>query len=382
MSKIQPEKTKKLSATADTWTLRHASSLDRHITREQMERQLHKADKTRDKRDVSNFEATYNNLFTENWGDFCAHDDIASIDSPAAYLRALYLFAQQFDSKEKTGRNITDLRPDIARQNIDTSTVYESMPALTLVNYVLREKITNHEKNTNRKEALEIMSKKTKPLYFPYHHPHQQCVAALATKNLGLGILDYKLQLEWPSPFVQRSVEFKAGELCKAQIKMSNLSDRQIEVLTVKLAEFIDQPDAPTGAANTVVDRSMINGGRYPLSLFASDTHCSPSEIKQLIDLEVNKSYPSPHSHPVIEDIKDSELKIIFLKHDRADAHLFTAFDRLQRIIRLHRWSKISLEDLDTLVCNAISSEGSNAFISKSTLAPWVFFYISIKVMG
>lgn len=374
MSTREPDILKKTCETADTWTLAYASSPARQMTREQMERQLHKADKTdetdktRNKRDLTKIEATYNNLFKENWGEFCAHDDIASIDSPVAYLRALYLFAKQFDAKAKPGRKITDLRPDIAEQKIDASTVFESLSTLKLVNNVLGRKITNDAKNVSRKQALEIMSKKTKPLYFPYHHAHQQCVVALAAKNLGLGILDYKLRFEWPHCHVADSENLKTKELCKAQLKMSNLSNRQIEVLTVKLAEYIDRSDIPTGTANTVVNRSEINDGRYPLDLFASQTHCSPSETKQLLDLQVSKSYPSQNSHPVVEDIKGSELKNICLAHENDNAHLFTALDRLQRIIRLHRWSKISLGDLDTLVCNAISSDGSDEFISTSTL--------------
>ncbi|PMU16139.1 hypothetical protein C1Y10_20555, partial [Pseudomonas sp. FW305-122] len=48
---------------------------------------------------------TYTNLFKENWDDSCKIDSIASIDSPVAYLRALYLFAEQLEmsaSQSKT----------------------------------------------------------------------------------------------------------------------------------------------------------------------------------------------------------------------------------------------------------------------------------------
>ncbi|MEK1838929.1 MAG: Tc toxin subunit A, partial [Pseudomonas sp.] len=41
---------------------------------------------------------TYTNLFQENWDDACKVDSIAAIDSPVAYLRALYLFALQLES--------------------------------------------------------------------------------------------------------------------------------------------------------------------------------------------------------------------------------------------------------------------------------------------
>lgn len=377
MSTIEPEKTKELFGIPDTWTLGYASSSTRKTTREQMEIQLHKADKERNKRDQSKTEATYNHLFTEKWGEFCAHDDIASIDSPVAYLRALYMFAIKFDEDAEPKFKINYLRPDIIEQKIDTSSVFESLPALKLVNRVLNKRITKHEENPNNKNPLEIMSTQTRPLHFPYHHSHRQCVAVLAAKNTGLGVLDYRLHVELPISFSQASGKL-IDELCKAQIKMSNLSGSQINVLTAKLAKSIDTTDNLSGAPHSVVDTSDIRDGRYSLSLFASRTHCSPSEIKQLIDLQVTQIYPSKDSYPVVEDINDSELKNIVLKHNNADAYLYTALDRLQRMIRLNRWCKISLGDLDTLVCNATFSEGSDAFITKSTLrALGVFQYLN-----
>ncbi|WP_277760507.1 Tc toxin subunit A [Pseudomonas sp. A34-9] len=346
----------------------YASSFARQITREQMERQLHKTGKTRPKRGVDSVEPTYENLFKENWDNFCAQNDLNAIDSPAAYLRALYIFSGQLDAEEKPTRKISEIRPDIATQQIDASSVFEPLPALQLVNKVLGHKIKKHAKHANDKTTLEIMSIQTKPIFLPYHHRHRQCVVALAAKNLGLGILDYKLQLLWPNTFFQNPDKVTLNLLCEAQIKMSNLSNRQIDVLTAKLAEYISPTDTETGATHSVVDKFSIQEDRYDLNLFASQTNCWPSQIKQFVDLQVSKSYPSSSSHLVVDNVPGSKLKTISLTHDNPEAHMVTALDRIQRMIRFHKWSNISLGELDTLVYSAISSDGSDTFIPRSTL--------------
>jgi len=115
--------------------------------------------------------------------------------------------------------------------------------------------------------------------------------------------------LQLPNMFFQDSDKVNVELLCKAQIKMSNLSERQIKILTAKLAEYSSPTDTETGAIHSVVDRSMINEGRYDLNLFASQTHCSPSEIKQFIDLQISRSYPSSDKHLVVDKAPDSEKK-------------------------------------------------------------------------
>lgn len=47
--------------------------------------------------DTTPASAGYQALFEENWDQFCDEGDIAAIDSPVAYLRALYLFARQLE---------------------------------------------------------------------------------------------------------------------------------------------------------------------------------------------------------------------------------------------------------------------------------------------
>jgi len=131
----------------------YASSLARQITREQMERQLHKTDKKRDKRALNGVAPTYEKLFEENWNSFCAQNDLNAIDSPAAYLRALYIFSGQLDSEEKYARRISAIRPDIATQQIDASSVFEPLPALQLVNRVLGDKIKKSPRARQRQDV-------------------------------------------------------------------------------------------------------------------------------------------------------------------------------------------------------------------------------------
>jgi len=68
---------------------------------------------------------TYAALFNEDWNTFCETSSITAVDSPAAYLRDLYLFAQQV---EKTGTDskripLSTRRPELKDLVIDSESL-------------------------------------------------------------------------------------------------------------------------------------------------------------------------------------------------------------------------------------------------------------------
>ena len=89
--------------------------------------------------------ATYRALFPQDSNQVCAPDSLAAMDSPVAYLRALYLFALQL---EKTGagnqpqKKLSTRRASLASMHIDANAVHEQIPLLNIINELLHEGIT------------------------------------------------------------------------------------------------------------------------------------------------------------------------------------------------------------------------------------------------
>lgn len=112
----------------------------------------------RDKRSAApETSATYQALFNENWNQFCASSSIAAVDSPAAYLRALYLFALQLE-QNAMGANavkLSERRPDLKALTINQHSVSGQVPMLSIVNETLLKNITSDKD----KDAYDLLSK-------------------------------------------------------------------------------------------------------------------------------------------------------------------------------------------------------------------------------
>ncbi|OPG76581.1 toxin, partial [Pseudomonas ogarae] len=123
----------------------NASSHARQISRLYLEHQLcPSATKPRVRRsldsDPTSGPISYQALFQENWDQFCKDGDIAAIDSPVAYLRALYLFARQLENSSTHARKIPleKRRPDLNTLMLDPHSALVARPMLNIVNDTLR----------------------------------------------------------------------------------------------------------------------------------------------------------------------------------------------------------------------------------------------------
>lgn len=337
----------------------YASILARQISRAHMDRPVIEPTKTRSKRDFGEKPNSYMALFEEDWSRFCAPDDIAAIDSPAAYLRALYKFAGHLEtlSDLKANRTIDSRRPDLADLTINAGSVYEARSLYQLINNVLEKKIQQAAFKEG-KSTLKLMAAATYPLSLPYNHYHRQCTLALAAKQLAPGILDYTLTFKLPAVAFLESDSEGIEKLREAQLKMSNLSPEQITVLTGKPAEYNHPNNVLSGLQEDTFRKEEIANGQCDLQLLARQTECSPSRIATLLDLQFMKSYPSPTSHLVLEGADKQTVRLMGEEHPNQS--FFSALDRLQRIIRLNTWTRIPLEKLDILIHSAINSRATD----------------------
>ncbi|MQT71463.1 toxin, partial [Pseudomonas sp. FSL R10-0071] len=200
-------------------------------------------DETRHKRSPdseTDADPTYAALFKENWSAFCEASSIAALDSPAAYLRALHLFAEQVEKTGKGTRERITLairRPTLKDMVIDNSSVYRQLPLLTIVNETLTEHLQIHLTQNSgiykSKSVNEVLAGTRYPFDLPFDLAHQQCLLGLSGNKPGLGELNYRLSLSLPLGQLQSNAYGKVyQEAYEAQRLLSGLSPEQQTLLT------------------------------------------------------------------------------------------------------------------------------------------------------
>lgn len=341
---------------------------------------LHREQLVRPKRSLSSETTagpTYAALFEENWNTFCDASSIAALDSPAAYLRALYLFAQQVEKTGKgTGRRITlaTRRPALKDMVIDNQSLSRKLPLLTIVNETLTEHLHIHlDQNTDRykkKSVNEVLAITRYPFELPFDLAHQQCLLGLNANKPGLGELNYRLSLSLPlGQMATNAYGVIHHQAYEAQRLMSGLSPEQQTLLTEpfwtesqsaftahygsdepalkKLAHFMQQ----TGLTSAQADELLARGKYLPRS--------SKTGLPTHLDTDL----ASLHGVCYINGTELDPTKRLNLKTDRnGQVDLLNTsaerFDRLQRMIRLQRWLQEPFAQLDTLMYSAMRCEG------------------------
>lgn len=145
---------------------------------------------TRDKREL---ETNVASPLKEDWGNACHPDAIDAIDSPVAYLRALFLFATQLENNGKGPKDkilLSERRPDLKTLLIDHDTTFTQRPLLTLIDDMLHKQVQLHHPKA---ELHTLLSQQRYPLTLPYHHHHLQCRLGLSGTRHALGELNYRV---------------------------------------------------------------------------------------------------------------------------------------------------------------------------------------------
>ena len=184
--------------------------------------------------------ASYQNLFKENWDDFCSVGAIAAIDSPVAYLSRLYNFAGELEATpldpDLPPRALLDKRrPDLKDLLIDQDSTFTPLPMLDLVNDILGKTINAHLASTpdKNKDLYEVLASRRYPFEFPYNLHHQQCVQGLTGSKPRLGELNLRISLKLPlSTTASDAYGRVQQDSAIAQQLMSGLGPEQQQLLT------------------------------------------------------------------------------------------------------------------------------------------------------
>ena len=191
---------------------------------------------------------TWSALFKDDWNSFCSSTSLAAVDSPAAYLQALYRFALEVEGTgQGTAAKITlaRRRPMLKDLLVDAENTTRQLPLLALVNETLLEPVKAYLKKNRDiygdSTVEQVLAELRYPFALPFDLAHRQCVLGLGNKKPGLGELNYRISLKLPC---SQQPENKYGTVLQeayvAQRLLTLLSPAQQNLLT----EDIGAPQA------------------------------------------------------------------------------------------------------------------------------------------
>ncbi|WPN70063.1 Tc toxin subunit A [Pseudomonas sp. P9_35] len=358
----------------------NASSHARQISRLYLEHQLSSSDtKPRVRRsldsDSTSGPISYQALFQENRDQFCKDGDIAAIDSPVAYLRALYLFARQLENSSTHPRKILleKRRPDLDTLMLDPHSALVARPMLNIVNDTLCSHIeASLDDGTTVHQALADAHY---PFSLPYDLHHHQCLLGLGAGKPALGEVNYRISLKLPFCQDGSTYGHVSQSPVEAQKLLSGLSPAQQALLLAPLASGSDFEALKkaygtqdvgrlgdftffkerTGLSTEQVEQ-LLGHGRYRPR---SSTHIPPSTRNRQSPAYING--PDTSSPALVLETQTARQGFSHKSYER--------FDRMQRMVRLQQWTGIPFAELDTLLINSMHSEGNTLMtLSANTL--------------
>ena len=337
---------------------------------------------------------TYTHQFKENWDDACKNDSIAAIDSPVAYLRALYLFALQLEccpsqsADEKKHRILLEKRrPDLPELSIDQQSTFTAQPMLGIVNAILDRNIQDALKTTDDKgkSTYEVLAQRCYPFALPYEFFHHQCLLGLGGNKPTLGELNYLVSEFLPLRSYDASLYGKGLDISSdaAQLLMSGLGPKQQALLTERpWAERVLE-DAAYAKLTPEEQRSQKDihwekiygtasiSGLETINTFLERTELKAEQMEALLaqgkyapnsspQYMLSAPSPQPFGARYVNGPQAVNDKSMTMDKEIKPAQIANAteerFERLHRMIRLQRWLDIPFTDLDALLCSAFES--------------------------
>ena len=325
---------------------------------------------------------TWSALFKDDWNSFCSPTSLAAVDSPAAYLQALYRFALELEgSGQGTAAKITlaRRRPMLKDLLVDAENTTRQLPLLTLVNETLLEPVKAYLKKNRDiygdSTVEQVLAELRYPFALPFDLAHRQCVLGLGDKKPGLGELNYRISLKLPH---SQQPENKYGTVLQeayvAQRLLTLLSPAQQNLLTEDIGgqQALHDPAAfykkNYGHEQPITEQQQFMQHTGLNSLQLQELLASGSFRPRLSANVVQTAEQMSQDHTVgarfINGPHHQGQKNLALGRDiTAAVHLLNTslerHDRLQRMIRLQRWLDIPYADLDTLLYSARACEGS-----------------------
>ena len=327
---------------------------------------------------------TYISQFPENWHQLCATSSMAAVDSPVAYLHALYRFAEELESTGEGQAKITleKRRPELKTLTIDEHSLTALIPQLSLVNEMLARHLdtylqhTSSENRGRRRDA--VLGRQRYPYALPFELAHRQCWLGLSAGKPKLGELSYRISLKLPiSQRGQNTYGVVSQQAHEAQRLLTGLSPAQQVILT---EPFIERPDTRGanaffirhyGAAEDALKALPHWLQRTELSADQTEALLACGKYRAVLSANVSAGALAPPSlrfqegaafvNGPITSATDTHTSLAVEPDERGAMQLkntsWNRYERLHRMIRLQRWLQLPFDQIDTLLLSVMRCE-------------------------
>ncbi|TWC55258.1 virulence plasmid A protein [Pseudomonas sp. SJZ080] len=191
--------------------------------------------------------ATWQREFKEDWDSFVKVGAMAAIDSPVAYLAALWAFIHRLEathdddealntSIDPTRILLAERRPDMQELLISRESTFTPRPMLQIVTDVLADNLHEYLKvdpADKDKTIYQVLSERHFPFVLPYNFYHHQCQLGLSGNKPRLGELNYRASKLLP---IGQAADNQYGAVGNAVLQtqqlLSGLSPEQQKLLT------------------------------------------------------------------------------------------------------------------------------------------------------
>lgn len=325
---------------------------------------------------------TYTRLFKEDWELLCSASSMAAIDSPVAYLKALYVFAQTLENSAngQTGKVTLDQRrPELKALPIDERSLTAVIPQLSIINETLAHQIDTYLTTTageNRGRSLDtVLGLQRFPFALPFERAHRQCWLSLSAGKPQLGELSYRISLKLPTTQrAQNAYGVIRHPAYEAQRLLCGLSPAQQNLLT---EPFLDGSGNLHATEFFARHYGLQEESLREIPHWLHQTELTHDQAQALLacgkDLPVLSGNVSAAALPRRSARRQIHERAAYVNGpitenaqtqqplSIANAELqntsWNRYQRLHRMIRLQRWTQLPFEALDALLISVVRRE-------------------------
>ncbi len=313
---------------------------------------------------------TFDELFKPDWEGASPVQSPDSSTSPAAYFIRLVILARDLEARAAGGPGLIPFetrRPDLTELIIDTISMFQIKPTVTLVNEVLESIIKESFKPSleEKDQVVDDILLETRfpQTSMPFEWYFEQYRLVLDDKNLPLGEVVRAIDLS--APYFKQSGAI--GEYSDIALHQScNLGPQQQRMLTENFVEAVNSAafykdnfgSSAEALLNSVhlcnqvaIDAesltSLLSVENFAPTLSSNVAHLSAPTPKDFGSVYIN--FGADGAMVLSDPGTDNTRQLQNSSLNR--------FDRMNRILRMSRWLKLRTDECDRLVMAVFHAE-------------------------
>jgi len=323
---------------------------------------------------------TFDDLFDPDWEGASPSQSPDSSISPAAYFVRLIIMARDLENRAGSKNDLISLdrrRPDLDDLLIDSVSMFQIKPTVTLVNEVLESIIKDFIKknpapaNADDKVVDDRLLETRFPLRsMPFEWYAEQWKQVLEENKLSLGEVVRAIDLTAPY-FKQTGVHGNLSDIALRQscnigpqgqrLLLENFLPANGDFVPFYKRDFGSTGDALKDSVHFCAQTSI---DAQTLTSFLSIEDCLPSLTDNIAPDSMPAASPKVFGSVFINDgtVNDETYIAMDLRPPASGTRKFVnstnnRFERMSRMLRLNRWLKLPPDQCDRLVIAAIRAE-------------------------